>query len=174
MNNKELDSLKDRIAKLEKKVDKFQNIEDRLEVCFKNVEKFRNKMIQNGYSYEMLQEFNSAIQPIVQHYNEIRNMRERIRKANEAIADAERREKETLRARQETLIKHVVLTAAAPEFPYNTKCRNFSFTDGEALCEIKMDLQYCGSNCPYATNQVCSNKVDGKGMTVVYKKRRVL
>ena len=174
MSAKEYELLVDRINKLEKKMDKFQNIEDRLEKCFKNVEKYRDKMIQNGYSYAMLQEFNSAIQPITQHYNEIRNMRDRIAKARAAVEEAERSAKQKLRSRQEKLIEHVVLTAAVPEFPYNTKCRNFSFTDGEAICEIKMDLQYCGANCPYATNQVCSNKVDGKGMTVVYKKRRIM
>ena len=122
----------------------------------------------------MLEEFNKAIQPITQHYNEIRNYRKRLAATEEAIREARQREKEALTARQQRLIERVVLTAATPQFPYNTKCKNFSFTDGEALCEIKMDLQYCGNNCPYATNQVCSNKVGGKGMTVVYKKRRIL
>lgn len=171
MNAKELDALETRVKACETKLGKIQNIEERLEKGFRNVEKFRDKMIQNGYSYAMLEEFNKAIQPISQHYNEVRNMRKKIEAAKEAIRDARKREQEKESARKRQLIDHVVLTAA--QFPYNTKCRNFSFTDGEALCEIKMDLQYCGNNCPYATNQVCSNKVDGKGMTVVYNKRRI-
>ena len=174
MSAKELESLETRVKACENKLNKMQNIEERLEKCFQNVEKFRDKMIQNGYSYAMLEEFNKAIQPITQHYNEIRNYRKRLAATEEAIREARQREKEALTARQQRLIERVVLTAATPQFPYNTKCKNFSFTDGEALCEIKMDLQYCGNNCPYATNQVCSNKVDGKGMTVVYKKRRIL
>lgn len=173
MNNRELEALEVRVKACETKLNKMANLEDRLEKCFQNVEKYRNKMIQNGYSYEMLEEFNKAIQPITQHYNEIRKARKKISDAEKAIQEARQREEDALKKRQRQLIEHVVLTAAVPEFPYNTKCRNFSFTDGEAVCEIKMDLQYCGKNCPYATNQVCSNKVNNKGMTVVYNKRRI-
>ena len=173
MSKKEVEALEVRVKACETKLNKMANLEERLEKCFQNVEKFRNRMIQNGYSYEMLEEFNKAIQPITQHYNEIRKARKKIEDAQKAIQEARQREEDALKKRQRQLIEHVVLTAAVPEFPFNTKCRNFSFTDGEAICEIKMDLQYCGKNCPYATNQVCSNKVDGKGMTVVYNKRRL-
>ena len=173
MNNNDLKLLEDRVQACERKLEKMSNLEERLEKCFQNVEKYRNRMIQNGYSYEMLEEFNKAIQPITQHYNEIRKARKKIADAEKAIQETRQRDEEALKKRQRQLIEHVVLTAAVPEFPYNTKCRNFSFTDGEAICEIKMDLQYCGKNCPYATNQVCSNKVNGKGMTVVYNKRRI-
>lgn len=172
MNNNDLKLLEDKVRACERKLEKMANLEERLEKCFQNVEKFRDKMIQNGYSYAMLEEFNKAIQPIVQHCNEMRKARKKIRDADDAIREVDERDRKALRARQEKLIERVILTAA-PQFPYNTNCRNFSFTDGEAICEIKMDLQYCGNNCPYATNQVCSNKVDGKGNTVVYKKRRI-
>ena len=170
MTDKEL---QEKIDAVERKLEKMQTLEERLEKSFRNVERFRDKMIQNGYSYEMIEEFNKAIQPITQHYNEIRNARKKVQMLKEEKARKERERKEQLRKRQEKLIEHVVLTAAAPVYPFNTTCGNFSFVDGKEICEIKMDLSYCGKNCPYATNQVCSNQVDGKGMTVVYKKRRI-
>ena len=173
MNNNDLKLLEDKVRACERKLEKMANLEERLEKCFQNVEKFRDKMIQNGYSYAMLEEFNKAIQPIVQHCNEMRKARKKIRDAEEAIRDAQKRDKEALRSRQEKLIEHVILTAAAPVYPFNTKCGHFSFSEGKEHCEVKMDMVYCGQNCPYATNQVCSNKVDGKGMTVAYKKRRI-
>lgn len=170
MTSKELE---EKIKSIEKKMEKMENLEERLEKAFQNVERYRDKMIQNGYSYQMLEEFNHAIQPITQHCNEIRNARKKIAMLQEEQMRMEQAERQKKSDRASMLISHLVLQQAQM-FPYNTKCRNFSFTDGEAICEIKMDLQYCGNNCPYATNQVCSNKVDGKGRTVAYKKRRRL
>ena len=161
MNSKEL---QERLQSIENKIDKIQNIEERLEKCFQNVEKFRDKMIQKGYSYAMLEEFNHAIQPITQHYNEIRNARKKL----EILKEEQRRlakEEEEINAK-----RRAVIVGKLNEFPYNHKCRNFSFVDGQAMCEVKMDLTYCNRNCPYATGEVCSYKVDARGNTVVKKK----
>lgn len=169
--------LQDRITGLEAKLDKIQNIEERLEKCFKNVEKFRNKMIQNGYSYAMLEEFNKAIQPITQHFNEIRNARKKLQALKDEQERMEREAKEKRNERVRNFGRYVdqinLEPKEEPVFPYHADCKNFTWSEGEASCDVKMDLQYCGRNCPYATTEPCSNKVDGKGRTVAYKKRRL-
>lgn len=169
MNDKEL---LERIQGMENKLDKIQNIEERLETCFKNVEKFRDNMIQNGYSYAMLEEFNKAIQPITQHYNEIRNARKKLQILKDEQERMAKEAKLKKQKRASMMIEHILLRPAEPQFPYHHKCRNFSFVDGEPICDVKMDLQFCNKNCPYATDQLCSNKVDGKGNTVAYKRRK--
>lgn len=166
MNSKEL---QDRIDGLERKLDRMQNIEERLEKAFQNVERFRDKMIQNGYSYAMLEEFNRAIQPITQHYNEIRKKRRKIAMLQEEQQRMAKEEKERNHARKAAIVAEAL---KPKEFPYNTDCRNFSFTDGEPKCEVKMDMQFCSERCPYTTTKPCSNKVDSKGRTVAYKVRK--
>ena len=172
MTSNDIKILEERVQACEKKLEKMQNLEERLEKAFRNVEKYRDKMIQSGYSYQMLQEFNAAVQPITQHCNEIRNARKKIQLANDLVDRLEQEETERAQKRKQALMERIVLKPA--EFPYNHKCRNFSFTDGEALCEIKMDLQYCGKNCPFATTEPCSTTVDSKGNAVFRKKRRLL
>jgi len=169
--------LQERINGLENKLDKMQNLEERLEKCFKNVEKFRDKMIQNGYSYQMLEEFNKAIQPITQHYNEIQNARKKLAMLQEEQKRMEQEVREKRNERVRSFGKYadqinLEPVKEDPVFPYHAKCKNFTWSEGEASCDVKMDLQYCGRNCPYATTEPCSNKVDGKGRTVAYKKGR--
>jgi len=162
--------LQEKLVKLESKIDKLQNLEERLEICFRNVEKFRDKMIDKGYSYNMIDDFNHAIQPIVQHYNEIRNARKKMAKLQEEQRIREKEASELLARRKSAFVEHMVSNPQS-QFPYNHRCSNFSFTDGEAKCEVKMDLQYCSRNCPYATTEPCSNKVDYKGNVIPKKKR---
>ena len=164
MTNEEI---KTRLEGLERKLNKMENLEERLEKSFRNVEKFRDKMIQNGYSYAMLEEFNKAIQPIMQHVNEIRNARAKEKALQDALAAKQRDEERWKAERKEAIARQL----QPVEFPYNHKCRNFTFSDGEAQCDVKMDLQFCNANCPYATTAPCSNKVDARGRTVVYRKR---
>ena len=163
------DDLKERIDHLDRKLDRTQNIEDRLEKAFRKVTKFRDGMISKGYSYAMVEEFNQAIQPIESHYNELQNRRKKLQKIKEQAEQLRKAEQEKQRRRKAAIVEHVF--RKEKEFPYNTDCRNFTFTDGEAICEVKMDLQYCGDRCPYTTTKPCSNKVDAKGRTVAYNRR---
>ena len=149
------DDLKERIDHLDRKLDRTQNIEDRLEKAFRKVTK--------------VEEFNQAIQPIESHYNELQNRRKKLQKIKEQAEQLRKAEQEKQRRRKAAIVEHVF--RKEKEFPYNTDCRNFTFTDGEAICEVKMDLQYCGDRCPYTTTKPCSNKVDAKGRTVAYKRR---
>lgn len=167
MKDKELTEI---IKSFEARLDRFSNIEERLEVCWKNVEKFRYNMINKGYSYAMVEEFTKAIQPVQQHVNEIRHMRKKLENIQKAQQERENRLKEREAERKAALIDRY--TQATKMFPYNTNCRNFSFTDGNAICDVKMDLTYCNNNCPYCTNRPSSNKVDYKGRVIPKKRRK--
>ena len=152
---------------LSRRLDKMQNIEERLEKAFQNVKNFRNKMIQKGYSYEMLMEFNKAIQPIEQHFNEIQNNRRKLQRLEE-----EQREREAAERKKASERKRVLVQAVAEKEMFNMKCRNFSLIEGQPICEVKMDLTFCSRKCPYATTEAYHYTVDGKGNTVAGKKRK--
>lgn len=167
MTNEEITKM---IAKLEVKVERNANLEERLEKCWRNTEKFRGKMLDMGFSYHMIEEFNKAVQPIQQYVNTIRNERKKLEKIKEAYIAKEAAEKAKKEERARALINGLYMP---PVFPYNTKCNSFSFVDGEALCEIKMDLQYCNDNCPYCTNRTGSYKTDKKGFVIGIRKRGI-
>ena len=89
-------------------------------------------MISKGYSYAMVEEFNQAIQPIESHYNELQNRRKKLQKIKEQAEQLRKAEQEKQRRRKAANVEHVF--RKEKEFPYNTDCRNFTFTDGEAIC----------------------------------------
>lgn len=56
-----------------------------------------------------------------------------------------------------------------PENVYNKHCEHF--ISGETYsCKIKMDMQFCGNKCIYATNANCTNKVNWRGQVIGIKK----
>lgn len=166
MNAKELNDRLDVIeAKLEKMIEENTWV---LEVD-KSLEKAKKRLLSAGCTAELLDEFVKAVQPIKQRANTIKNHQRRIEQARKEQQELERKEKSVKEERAKALISK--LTMYQTVFPYNTNCRYFVFSDGEALCDVKMDLQYCNNNCPYCTNRAGSYMTDKGGRVVGTRKR---
>lgn len=97
-------TLQQTIDGMKRRLDKMENLEERLEKAFQNVQNFRNRMIQKGYSYEMLMEFNKAIQPIEQHFNEIKKNRRKLERLQEEQMEREAAEKKKASERKRVLV----------------------------------------------------------------------
>ena len=167
MNTKEIE---ERLNNLERKLDKKTIENDWILSAWKHLEKNRNNMIEQGIPFQALNAYDKAVQPIKQRACEIKNLKKKLQLAKE---EAERLAKEERLLKQKRAKALVAAVYLPPKFPYNTDCRNFSFVDGEALCGIKMDLQYCNNNCPYCTNRAGSYVTDSQGKIVGTRKRSI-
>ncbi len=167
MNTKELEEY---LAKLEKKLDKKAVENDWILATWKHLEKHRNKMLEAGITYQALDAYDKAVQPIKQRACEINNLKKKLQRAKEEYERLAKEERLLKEKRAKALLDAIYVP---PKFPYNTKCRNFSFVDGEALCSIKMDLLYCNDNCPYCTNKAGSYMTDNQGKIIGIRKRGI-
>lgn len=54
---------------------------------------------------------------------------------------------------------------------YNRECKYLSDIGGECSCDIKMEMFFCGNNCPYATTNGELASVPYKAQTLIYGRR---
>jgi len=146
------------------KIGKYMSMHEQNDNTILNLESRLRKRIQNlkvnGVNREVLQETVSV-------YEVVRGCADRIR-AFQRNADAIKQEVKN-REQSKKLDAKLAESLCGPKV--NASCLNYNKDSyGEESCAVKMDMTYCGLNCPYATNRPCSNVVDGRGRVVNKRK----